>query len=151
MGARHGLARGHAAPDRAGELPQRLALGLPPRLHSLLGLLRASGIGARPALDIGSVDDPAQTPGTANDRVARRAQRFCDLGSGASCALQRQQPLVTRWRPARLHAAHHLLPKIRSYGAQLTLPTPGWSALDPLTRIELDARGPHRLRRVEHI
>src|SRR5262245_10580676 len=103
MGARHGLAGGHAAPDRARELPQGLALGLLPRLHSFLGLLRASGIGARPALDIGSVDDPAQTPGTANNRVARRAQRFCDLGSGASYGLQRQQPFVTRWRPARFH------------------------------------------------
>jgi hypothetical protein len=103
MGARHGLARWHTAPDRARELPQRLALGLPPRLHSFPRFLRASGIGAGPALDIGSVDDPAQTPGTANDRVARGAQRFCDLGSGASCGLQRQQPFVTRWRPTRLH------------------------------------------------
>ena len=152
MGARHGLARGHAAPDGAGELPQRLALGLPPRLHSLLCLLRASGIGARPALDIGSVDDPAQTPGTANHRVARRAQRFCDLGSGTSRGLQRQQPPVTRWRPARLHGGPPSAPentKLRRGG--LPLPIPRCSALDPVTRIERDARGPHGLRLVPHI
>jgi hypothetical protein len=152
MGARHGLARWHTAPDRARELPQRLALGLPPRLHSFPRFLRASGIGAGPALDIGSVDDPAQTPGTANDRVARGAQRFCDLGSGASCGLQRQQPFVTRWRPTRLHGgAPPALEDTKLRRAGFTLPIPRCSALDPVTRIDRDARGRHGLRRVKHI
>src|SRR5260221_2608730 len=62
MCVRHGLARGRAAADRARELPQRLALRLLPRLHSLLGFSRPSPIVACPALDIGSIDDSAQTP-----------------------------------------------------------------------------------------
>src|SRR6266480_3922206 len=70
MRPRHGLALGFAPRHGARQLAQRLALRLLPHLHSFLGFLRPSRIGARPALDVGLVDDPAQPPRAADHRVA---------------------------------------------------------------------------------
>src|SRR5215471_19396940 len=58
---RHGLAYGHVARHGARQVAQRLALRDAPHLRSFSGFLRPARVRARPALDIGLVDDPAQT------------------------------------------------------------------------------------------
>ena len=83
---------------------------------------------------------------------ASKCSGLLNFGSGASCGLQRQQPFVTRWRPTRLHGgAPPALEDTKLRRAGFTLPIPRCSALDPVTRIDRDARGRHGLRRVKHI
>ena len=138
-GPRHGLACGHAARHGACQLSQRLALRFAPRLHSFPGFLRSPRIRPRPAVDIGLVDDPAQTSRPTDHRVARYAERFCDLGSGTPGSLLRQQPFVTRWRPARRHGGPILRSEHHRHGGMLPQVLRG--LLTPVTRITGKGQG----------
>ena len=74
-------------------------------------LLGAPGIGARPAVDVGLVDDPAQPARAPDHGVARGAELPGDLRRAETFRLQRLQAPVARRRPARLHRRPH--PRVR--------------------------------------
>src|SRR5262245_57387126 len=101
--AQHGGGLGRAAGDRLGHVGDHLLLLLGAHRHARVRLLRAPGIGARPAVDVGLVDDAAQPARAPDHGVARGAELLGDLRGGKPVLLQGLQPLVARRRPARLH------------------------------------------------
>src|SRR5262249_18343957 len=101
--AQHGSGLGHAAGDRLGHVGDHLLLLVGARRHARMGLLGAARIGARPAVDVGLVDDAAQPARAPDHGVARGAELPGDLLGRKPFLLENLQPLVARGRPARLH------------------------------------------------
>src|SRR5262245_36587443 len=101
--AQHGGGLGRAAGDRLDHVGDHLLLLVGAHRHARMRLLRAARIGARPAVDVGLVDDPAQPARAPDHGVARGAELLGDLRGGKPVLLQGLQPLVARRRPARLH------------------------------------------------
>src|SRR5262249_7349742 len=104
---------------------------------ALCAFLRLFRVRALPAACAGWVDDPAKPSCPADDRVARHAQRFCDLGGGPSGGLLRQQPFVARWRPARRHGCsrHSLRAASSTRAADDDHGVAQGNCLTPVTRI----------------
>src|SRR3954471_283556 len=78
----HGPLLRHARRQRLDHVRDHLGLQLGPDLGALVRLGRAPRIGARPAVDVGLVDDPAQAARAPDHGVARGAERLGDLGCG---------------------------------------------------------------------
>src|SRR5262245_56898095 len=86
--AHHGGRLGRAAGDRPGHLGDHLLLLVGTHRHARMRLLRAARIGARPAVDVGLVDDAAQPARAPDHGVARGAELLGDLRGGEPLLVQ---------------------------------------------------------------